>query len=100
MLYIIQIDPMEGTSYHPVQSQSHREECWLEGYLALPEQLVEKAVSCGGNCELVIEDGALVDLVPIPVEAVPEEPSPEGDTEAMLVDHELRLTLLELGVSL
>ena len=38
----------------------------------------------------------------ITVEDVPEEtspPTPEEDTAAMLVDHEYRLTLLELGLT-
>ena len=33
------------------------------------------------------------------VEPIEEEPSEEDDTVAMLVDHEYRLTLLELGLT-
>lgn len=33
---------------------------------------------------------------PAPVE---DEPSPQDDTDAMLIDHEYRLTLLELGLT-
>lgn len=39
---------------------------------------------------------------PEPVEPVPEpepEPSAQDDVDAMLVDHEYRLTLLELGIT-
>ena len=33
-----------------------------------------------------------------PVEEIPTEPTARDDTDAMLVDHELRITMLELGV--
>ena len=33
-----------------------------------------------------------------PVEEIPKEPTAQEDTDAMLVDHELRITMLELGV--
>ena len=36
--------------------------------------------------------------VPEP-EPIVEEPTPEEDTAAMLIDHEFRLTLLELGIT-
>lgn len=36
---------------------------------------------------------------PIPVEEVVSEPTEAEDTAAMLIDHEYRLTLLELGIT-
>lgn len=94
---IIQMAPMEGTVYHPLQSQSHRDTCWEEGYIELPERLRERAYACKGYCELVIEDGVLVDILPMtpPAEA---NPSAEEDRDSMLVDVSYRITLLELGV--
>ena len=35
---IIQIDPLE-TGQHPIQSQSGRRACWLEGYIEVPAHL-------------------------------------------------------------
>lgn len=99
-MIVIQIAPMEGTSYHLVQSQSHRESCWLEGYIAVPEQLEEKVNACVGHCDLVVEGAVLKDILPIPLPMpTPTASSAEDDNVAMLVDHEYRLTLMELGVS-
>lgn len=96
---IIQMAPLEGTQLHPLQSQSHRETCWEEGFLAVPEHLVERAYACHGYCELLLKDGVLKDLVPL---ALPEtgkrEASAEEDRDTMLVDLTYRVTLLELGV--
>jgi len=99
-MHIIKITPLEGADFHPIQSQSHRNSCWLDGYIAVPEHLVGKAVESSGFCHLVIQDDILVDIEPRSMpEPAPREPTPEEDREGMLVDHEYRLTLLELGVS-
>ena len=48
------------------------------------------------------EDGVLTltnEPEPEPVEPVDPEPTAQDDTDAMLIDHELRLTLLELGLT-
>ena len=95
---IIQIAPLED-SYHPFQSQSHRTECWLEGYIAVPPALVDAVNDCCGYCELVIENSVLVDVRPV---AMPEPEAPEfdpvTDLELLAIDHEFRLTMLELGL--
>jgi hypothetical protein len=44
------------------------------------------------------QDGEFI-YDPLPVEEVEETPSPQDDTDAMLIDHEYRLTMLELGLS-
>lgn len=97
---IIQIEPIEGTQFHPLQSQSHREICWEHGFIAVPERLLERAYAAQGHCELKIEDGVLTDLVPL---AIPKqsrkEPSEAEDRDSMLVDLLYRITLLELGVA-
>ena len=35
---IIQIEPLES-GQHPIQSQSHRRACWVEGYIEVPVHL-------------------------------------------------------------
>ena len=99
MLTIIKIEP-EPWGAHLLQTQSHRTENWMgEGWIAVPETLEAALYACGGYCELEIRDGALVGLTPT---ARPPEPEPaptaQEDAEAMLVDHEYLLTLLELGL--
>ena len=83
---------------HPVQKQSGRTKNWMgPGWVEVPEHLVSTAFSSGGYCELVLEHGALTNLV-ITQQPPQPEPTAEEDTDAMLVDHEYRLTLLELGL--
>lgn len=96
---IIQIKPMEGTQFHPVQTQSHRETCWEEGFIAVPERLLERAYATQGHCEVKIEDGVLIDLVPLAIPKQISEPSAEEDRDSMLVELSYRITLLELGVA-
>ena len=98
MLTIIQEEAMES-GMHGLQAQSGRTESWLKGWLAVPEELEAEVWACGGWCDLTVEDGILVGIVP--KERPPQPPQPpteQEDNDAMLVDHEYRITLLELGV--
>ena len=75
MLTIIEIKAREDGG-HGLQSQSHRTECWLEGWLAVPPELERAAWDCGGYCDLDIQDGKLVGLTP---RERPPKPEPEPD---------------------
>lgn len=72
MLTIIEQAPRADRG-HGVQSQSHRTECWLEGWLEVPEVLTQAVWDCGGYCELTVKDGVLTAVMPIerPAEAEP-----------------------------
>ena len=75
---IIQIDPLE-TGQHPIQSQSGRRACWLDGYIEVPSHLHDAVWATYGWCDLQIEEGKLVGVTPTerPPEPEPEpEPSP------------------------
>lgn len=63
MLTIIELEAREDGG-HGLQSQSGREACWLEGWIAVPEELAEAAWECGGYCDLDVQEGALVGLTP------------------------------------
>ena len=60
----------DENNQHSLESQSHRTECWLDGYIAVPQELEKKAWNSLGFCDLVIEDGVLTDILPkeIPVD--------------------------------
>ena len=74
MLTIIELQAREDGG-HGVQSQSHRTECWLEGWVAVPEELAPSVWDCGGYCELTVTDGALTAVTPKDRPA-PPEPEP------------------------
>ena len=82
---IIQIDPLE-TCQHPIQSQSGRRACWLEGWIEVPAHLHDAVWATYGWCDLQIEEGRLVGVTP----------TEEDVTLDMLADHEERLCMLEL----
>lgn len=72
MLTIIEVAAREDGG-HGLQSQSHRTECWLEGWVPVPEELVETAWACGGYCDLEVQDGKLVGVTPRERPTLPEE---------------------------
>lgn len=83
-MYIIKIEPNEN-GFHPIESQSHRTECWLDGYIEIPSKMVEEVVATGGYCDLTIEEGVLVGVTPTERPTVPEaEPTTEDILNAML----------------
>ena len=96
MLTIIEITPREDGG-HGVQSQSHRSECWLEGWVAVPEELCAAVWECGGYCELTLDgEGRLTGITPT---ERPAEPEPEPTEEERLradVDFIAAMTGIEL----
>lgn len=96
---IIQIEPLES-GQHPIQSQSGRSVCWLDGYIEVPIHLEAAVCATLGWCDLQIEEGKLVGVTPTerPPEPEPEPqpPSEEDITLDMLAEHEERLCMLEL----
>lgn len=101
-MLIIQIEALES-GQHPIQSQSGRKTCWLPGYIEVPGHLEREVWACLGWCDLTIECGKLTGItpgaIPEPEPAPEPEPTAQEDNDAMLVDHEYRLTLMELGVT-
>ncbi len=72
---IIQIDPLES-GQHPIQSQSGRCACWLDGYIEVPSHLEAAVWATCGWCDLHIEEGRLVGVTPT---ERPPEPEPEPE---------------------
>lgn len=101
-MLIIQTEALES-GQHPIQSQSGRKTCWLPGYIEVPGHLEREVWACLGWCDLTIEGGKLTGItpgaIPEPEPAPEPEPTAQEDNDAMLVDHEYRLTLVELGVT-
>lgn len=88
---------------HAIQGSSVHKNNWMgDGWVIVPPELEAEALASGGFCELTFDDaGNLVGLTPTerPADAETTKRTPQDDIDAMLVDHEYRLTLLELGVS-
>ncbi len=71
---IMSIQPQSGTKFHNLESQSHRTAVWMEGYIEVPQHLREKAQTHFDSCDLLVDEGVLVDI--LPVEAPETEDSP------------------------
>ena len=91
---IIQIE--SENNQHILESQSHRTECWLDGYITVPTELEQKAWDCMGYCDLVINDGVLTDIIPkeIPVDldSIKEQKITRSktDLQTYLAEHPLQ----------
>ena len=64
-MLIIEINSADG-KFHHFQSQSHRTECWLDGYIEVPEEIKTKVFESRGYCELIIENDILIDVLSHP----------------------------------
>ena len=91
MLTIIKIEA-GANSHHPVESQSHRTECWLDGWTAVPQNLAEKVMDCGGYCDLVMEGGMLTDIVKKEKPVLPAPPPTVEERCAALEAENKQLT--------
>ena len=85
-MYIIKIEATDNGLHH-IESQSHREECWLDGYIEVPTKLESKVMGSKGYCNLVIENNVLVDIIPT------EIPKKQDVEESIALDE--RVTALE-----
>ena len=91
----------------PLSNGAHRNQRGVnidvpKGWVEVPLGLEEKAMDMLPFVNLVMENGVLTDveqgIIPEPQPEPEPEPSTEDDMMSMAVDHEYRLTLLELGV--
>ena len=99
-MLITKIKDIDG--FHPSEFQNDRAVCWLDGYIEVPTNLENTFIISKGYCDLVIEGGVLTNVVPRPDYEPIIEPTAltrEDEIDAMLIDQECRLTLLELGVN-
>lgn len=70
-MMIIKTEATE-TGLHLIQSQSHRTECWLDGYVAVPQELEIEVMQCNGYCDLTVENGTITSFVAQP-DLIPTE---------------------------
>lgn len=84
-----------------IQSMStHPHDNWMgDEWTLIPAELEDEVMSLLPYVGFTVDDdGNIVGVYSIEPEAE-EEPSEADDTASMLVDHEYRLTLLELGLT-
>ena len=88
----------DENNQHSLESQSHRTECWLDGYIAVPQELEKKAWNSLGFCDLVIEDGVLTDIlpkeIPVDLDSTKEQKILQSkvDLQTYLAEHPLQWT--------
>lgn len=110
-MYIIALEASSSGSRPPLQTWEHN--FIPEGFAICPDEFYDIFYSTtpAGFVNIAVEN-KIVTSMTINQEALdvyiaenPEselndqEPTPQDDVDAMLVDHEYRLTLLELGIS-
>ena len=99
----IQPTPTDVGAYTSPQSSAAR------GLVQFPDAFLDTFLAYNGFVTLTIENNTVTAIEPNAEaweawkaeqpEPVEPEPTPQEDTDAMLVDHEYRITLLELGVT-
>ena len=97
-MVIIKINA-DKDGYHQVQSQEGRSENWMGiEWAVVPPDMQQAAVASCGFCTITVRNGVVTSLVPVARPPAPTlEPTPEEERDAMLVDHEYRLAMMELG---
>ena len=85
------------TGQHILQEQSGRTACWLDGWIAVPEALESKAWETLGWCDLVIQDGVLVDIIPTARPEPEPEPTPAPSYEERLAALESAMMAMMMG---
>lgn len=80
---IIEISEKDG--FHRIELQSHRNEVWMEGYIAVPPELEMEAWDSGGYCDLIIQDGILTGITPTkrPEPEISKQPTTEERLSAL-----------------
>lgn len=71
----------ETDGQHLFQSQNHRTECWLDGYVVVPANLEKTVIGCTGYCDIEMSGGILKNIIPRP-ERIPVEPEREAEPTA------------------
>lgn len=85
MLTIISKEKVNGL--HPIEAQSGRTEVWLDGYVEVPEHLIDLAWETCGYCDLVFdENGNLTEIIPTEKPVIPDEPDPTPTTGDVSMD--------------
>lgn len=97
MLTIMELTAREDGG-HALQSQSHRTESWLEGWVAVPKELETAVWDCGGYCTPELnEAGELVGLTPTE-RPVSKEDTPT-ETERLRADVDYLAALVGIDLT-
>ena len=102
---VISINTYGEHEMHDIQTNSG----WVKnpydtGYAVVPDTMVQDILETKGFCDITLNKDK-TEVVSFVAREIPEpepitpEPTPQDDIDAMMIDHEYRLTLLELGVN-
>lgn len=93
-MYIVKIEA-DARGFHLFQSQSHREECWLDGYIEVPQELESVVIECKGYCDLVIENDILKNVIARP-DLIPIKETHPTEIEQLRADIDFLAVMTEV----
>lgn len=100
-MLMVEIKPLENGAHR--NQMGSNDVAIPDGWAVVPENLEMEARSYLPFVDLTVMDGEIVSVsqgtIPEPGPEPAPEPTTEDDLMTMAVDHECRLTLLELGVN-
>lgn len=98
-MLIIKIEANDNKQ-HLIQSQSHRQKCWIDGYVEVPKEIESEVIASNGYCDLFIEDGVLKDFVSRPDLMPTEKYTVVKPTETERLRADIEFIALMTGVEL
>lgn len=102
-MVIIEINPLSNGAHRNQIQKGRIIRNIPEGWAAVPVDLEDEAVSYLPFINLTVVDGEITGVaqgeIPTPEPEPDHGPTAEDDLMEMAIDHEYRITLLELGLS-
>jgi len=85
MIYIISVNTFGKNNVRDIQSNSCWSECALEGYVVIPDEMVDAVLATKGYCDIVLNsDGT--ELVSFTARAIPPAPPSIADIDMICSD--------------
>ena len=96
---VISIDTFGDHQVHDIQTNTRwTENPYAEGYVVVPDEMVVGIKATKGYCDIIVNEdkGELISYTARKIPAKTPKLTTQDDLLAMMVDHEFRITLMEV----